>query len=143
MASLIKKTSGALPFSCGEAFDLAADIESYPSFLPGWISAHIERRESNVCWVDQIVGLGPIRLQFASQAVLHRPERIEVSSTQAPFRQFNLTWLFEALPSGACRVSVAAQIETRSRLLQHLVDRVLPTAVEDVITAFEARLHGA
>lgn len=143
MASLIKKTSGALPVSCGEAFDLAADIESYPSFLPGWISAHIVRRESDVCWVDQVVGLGPIQLQFSSQAVLHRPERIEVTSRQAPFRQFNLTWLFEALPSGACQVSVAAQIETQSRLIQHLVDRVLPSAIEDVVTAFEARLHRA
>jgi coenzyme Q-binding protein COQ10 len=143
MASLIKKTSGALPFSCGVAFDLAADIESYPSFLPGWISAHIQRREANVCWVDQVVGLGPIRLQFSSQAVLHRPERIEVTSTQAPFRQFNLTWLFEALPSAACRVSVAAQIETQSMLIQHLVDGVLPSALDDMVTAFEARLHRA
>jgi coenzyme Q-binding protein COQ10 len=141
MASLIKKTSGALPVSCGEAFDLAADIESYPSFLPGWISAHIVRRESDVCWVDQVVGLGPIQLQFLSEAVLHRPERIEVTSTQAPFRQFNLTWLFEALPSGACQVSVIAQIETQSGLIQLLVDRVLPSALDNVVAAFEARLH--
>jgi len=141
MASLIKKSSGALPFSCVAAFDLAADIESYPSFLPGWISAHIQRRDENICWVDQVIGLGPIRLEFSSQAVLHRPERIEVTSMQAPFRQFNLTWLFEALPSGACQVSVIAQIETQSRLIQHLVDRVLPTALDDVVTAFVARLH--
>ena len=91
MASLISKTSGVLPFSCEQAFDLAVDIEAYPSFLPGWISARIQRRESNVCWVEQVVGLGPIRLQFTSQAVFHRPERIEVTSTQAPFRQFSLT----------------------------------------------------
>ena len=143
MASLIKKTSGALPFNCGEAFDIAADIESYPSFLPGWISAHIQRRESNICWVDQVIGLGPIRLQFSSRAVLHRPERIEVTSTQPPFRQFNLTWLFEALPSAGCRVSVVAQIETQSSLIQHLVDRLLPSALDDVVAAFEARLHRA
>jgi coenzyme Q-binding protein COQ10 len=143
MASLIKKNSGALSVSCGEAFDLAADIESYPSFLPGWISAHIQKRDANICWVDQVIGLGPIQLQFSSQAVLHRPERIEVTSTQAPFRQFNLTWLFEALPSGACQVSVIAQIETQSRLIQQLVDSVLPTALDDVVTAFVARLHRA
>ena len=148
MASLIKKTSGALPVSCGEAFDLAADIESYPSFLPGWISAHIVRRESDVCWVDQVIEFGPLRLEFSSQAVLHRPERIEVTSTQAPFRQFSLTWLFEALPSdaltfGSCQVSVIAQIETQSGLIQHLVDSVLPSGLDDVVAAFEARLHRA
>ena len=143
MASLIKKTSGALPFSCEQAFDLAADIESYPGFLPGWISARILKRESNVCWVDQVVGFVSIQLPFTSRAVLHRPDRIDVVSTQAPFRQFSLTWLFEAVPPKGCRVSVLAQIETQSRLIQHLVDRMVPSAVEDTVAAFEARLQGA
>jgi coenzyme Q-binding protein COQ10 len=143
MASLIKKSSGALPFSREQAFDLAADIESYPSFLPGWISARIQKRESNVCWVDQVVGFGPIQLPFTSRAVMHRPERIEVASTQAPFRQFSLTWLFEAVPPNGCRVSVVAQIQTESGLIQHLIDRILPSAIDEVIAAFEARLEGA
>jgi coenzyme Q-binding protein COQ10 len=143
MASLIRKTSGELPFTCEQAFDLAADIESYPGFLPGWISARIQKRESNVCWVDQVVGFGPVQLPFSSQATLHRPDRIDVVSMEAPFRQFSLTWLFEAAPPGGCRVSVVAQIETQSGLIQHLVDRVLPSAVDEIVAAFEARLQGA
>jgi coenzyme Q-binding protein COQ10 len=136
---MIEKVSGVLPFSCEQMFDLAADIERYPEFLTGWISARIQKRESNICYVDQVVGLGPVRLQFTSKAVFHRPQRIEVTSTEAPFRQFRLAWLVAAVPSAGCRVSVAADIVLQSDIMQHIVRRILPTAVEDIVTAFEAR----
>lgn len=136
---MIKKASGDLPFSCEQVFDLAADIERYPEFLKGWISARIQKRESNICYVDQVVGLGPVRLQFTSKAVLYRPERIEVTSTEAPFRQFRMTWLVAAASPAGCRVSVATEIELQSGIMQHIVNKILPAAVDDVITAFEAR----
>jgi coenzyme Q-binding protein COQ10 len=136
---VIKKASGVLPFSCEQVFDLAADIERYPEFLRGWISARIQKRESNICYVAQVVGLGPIRLQFTSKAVLYRPERIEVTSAEAPFRRFSLSWLVAAVPPVGCRVSVAAEIELESKLMRTIVNQFLPAAVDDVITAFEAR----
>src|ERR1700722_17704314 len=91
MTSVITRTSAMLPFTCEQAFDVAADIEHYPEFLKGWISARIQSRESNICCVDQVVGMGPLRLQFMSRAILHPPARIEVTSTQAPFRLFSLS----------------------------------------------------
>ncbi len=137
---MIEKAGGTLPFSCEQVFDLAADIERYPEFLTWWISARIQKRESNVCYVEQVLGFGPIRLQFASAAVLHRPERIDVTSTDLPFRRYGLSWLIAAIPAG-CRISVVAEIELRSGFLQHVVNQFLPTAVDDIVTAFEARAH--
>ena len=138
---MIIETKGrALPFSSEQAFDLAADIERYPEFLRGWISARIRRREGDVCYVDQVLGLGPARVHFASKAVLHRPERIVVSSSEAPFRQFCLAWNFETVPNGVgCLVSLSAALDLRSTLLQRIIDRALPTAIADVVAAFETR----
>ena len=136
---MIERATGTLPFSCEQMFDLAADIERYPDFLRGWISARIQKRESNICYVDQVVGLGPVRLQFTSKAVLYRPERIEVTSAEAPFRHFGLSWQVTAVPPAGCRVSVAAEAELQLRMLQRIVNQLLPAAVDDVITAFEAR----
>jgi coenzyme Q-binding protein COQ10 len=138
---VIERASGTLPFSCEQVFDLAADIERYPEFLGGWISARIRKREPDICYVDQVVGLGPIRLQFTSKAVLNRPESIEVTSTEPPFRRFRLSWLVAAVPPAGCRIRVAAEMELQSRMMQHIVNQILPAAVDDVITAFEARAH--
>jgi len=120
-------------------FDLAADIERYPEFLHWWIAARIRTRDSNICYVEQVLGLGPVRLQFASKALLRRPERIDVTSSDPPFRRFILSWLFESLASAGCRASIVAELEFRSRLLQQVADRVLPATVADIIAAFEAR----
>jgi coenzyme Q-binding protein COQ10 len=136
---VIEQVTRTLHCSCEQAFDIAADIERYPDFLTGWISARIQKRESNICYVEQVVGLGPIRLQFTSKAVLHRPERIEVTSAEAPFRHFRLSWQVTAVPPAGCRVSVAAEAKLQSRMMQRIVNQLLPAAVDDVITAFEAR----
>jgi coenzyme Q-binding protein COQ10 len=139
--SVSNRSTGPLPYTREQAFDLAADIERYPEFLKGCVSACVQRRESDVCYVEQVIGLGPVRWRFTSKAVLHRPERIEVTSTESPFRLFSLSWLIAALPSTGCRVSVAASIELESRILQAMMYRFLPAAVDEVITAFEARAH--
>jgi coenzyme Q-binding protein COQ10 len=139
VAIVIEKVGRTLPFSCEQVFDLAADIERYPEFLKGWISVRIKKQESNICYVEQVLGLGPVRLQFASRAVLRRPERIDVTSTDPAFRHFSLSWLIAAIPPNDCRLSIAAELELQSGFLQRVVDELLPAAVDDIIAAFEAR----
>jgi coenzyme Q-binding protein COQ10 len=128
-----------LPFSREQVFDLAADIEHYPDFLRGWTTAQVRRRESNICYVDQVVGLGPLRVRFSSKAVLLRPVRIDITSSDPPFRRFSLSWLVESVPSVGCRVSIITELQLQSRFLQQAVDVVLPDRVADIIEAFEAR----
>jgi coenzyme Q-binding protein COQ10 len=137
----IDTVSRLLPFSCEQLFDLAADVERYPQFLPAWKSARIVKREANVLDVEQILGIGPVRLSFGSRTVLQRPERIEVTSSEPPFRHYRLTWLFAPGPAVSCRLSVTVDLALRSNLLQHVVQRVLPASIAGAIAAFEARAN--
>lgn len=137
----IDKVSRSLPFTCEQVFDLAADVERYSEFLPGWISAQIVTREGTVLHVEQVLGIGPVRLRFDSRTVLHRPTRIDVTSSDRPFRHYSLTWVFAPGPAGSCNLGVTVDLELLSGLLQHAVDRVLPGSIEGVICAFEARAH--
>lgn len=128
-----------------QLFDLVADVERYPEFVRGWSAARIRRRDGDHYETDQIVGFGPLRLRFATRTLLRRPDRIDVVSDEPPFRHFALSWLFEPQPPG-CRVTLIAELELRSRLLQRLVERILPQSVADLVAAFEARaraLYGA
>jgi coenzyme Q-binding protein COQ10 len=136
---MIQRTGRPLPFSCEQVFDVAADIERYPEFLRGWIAARIIRREAEVYYVEQTLGLGPMRVHFSSRAVVQRPQRIDVSSTDHPFRQFQLSWLVQANEAGGCRVSIITDMQLRSRLLQHAADASLAATVDDILGAFESR----
>lgn len=128
-----------LPYRAEQMFDLAADVERYPEFLPLWIYVRILRLEPGACYTEQAVGLGPLRLQFESRALLLRPRRIDVTSDDPQFSNFRLSWIFQARPGGWCMVRLAAVIELRSRLLHRAADRALRGAAGDIIAAFEAR----
>lgn len=138
---LTEKAVRSLPYNAELLFDLAADVERYPEFLRWWIAARIRKREGDVYYTEQVLGLGPVRIQFSSKTFLHRPERIEVCSEQSPFRQFHLVWKFVPETAGGCQVSLAAKVEFRSRVLEKIVAQVLPTVIGEIISAFEARAY--
>ncbi|MGA2024137.1 MAG: type II toxin-antitoxin system RatA family toxin [Steroidobacteraceae bacterium] len=139
MSTTIEKFGRLLPHSGEQLFDLVADVERYPEFLPGWISARILRREGNVCDVEQVLGFGPVRLPFVSRAVLHRPSRIDIGSDDAHFRHYSQSMLVWAQPAGGARLSIVARLELSSALLQPFASRMLPDSIEQSIAAFEAR----
>ncbi|MFO1107560.1 MAG: type II toxin-antitoxin system RatA family toxin [Bradyrhizobium sp.] len=128
-----------LPYTAEQLFDLAADVESYPEFLPLWISARIRKRDGNEYHTDQVLGLGPFRIEFGSRTVLQRPSRIDVTSTDFPFRRFRMTWTFEPQPDAACKVTGFSDFELRLSVFQGIYDQVLPNTIGDIMAAFEKR----
>jgi coenzyme Q-binding protein COQ10 len=138
---LIESVGRVLPFTAAQIFDLVADIERYPEFLPWWISATITKREVDTWFVEQVLGRGPVRVRFASRAVLMRPEFIDITSSDLPFRQFTLRIRVVPNASAGCSLSISARVELRSLILQQLMQRVLATSIDDIIGAFEGRAH--
>lgn len=138
---MIERFGRALPFSREQMFDIAADIERYPDFLKGWISARITQRHANILQVDQEVGFGPVHLRFAATAVMQRPERLDVTLTDVSFNHFALSWIIASIPPEGCRMSIAVSIELKSVFLQYAVTPFLPTAIDEIILAFEARAY--
>lgn len=134
---LSERAERRLPFESAALFDLAADIEQYPLYLPGWREVHIEQRQGDGCRAIQTVGFGPAQLRFRTDAALHRPERIEVTSDDPQFRHFYLGWRFEGVRRGECRVELAVELELRSFLLQRSMEWLGPSVVGDALQAFE------
>ena len=66
-------------------FELIADIESYPRFMPGWREARIIGRAERRQVVWQTVSLAGIRVGFVSAAAIDRPHHLEIRSDEARF----------------------------------------------------------
>lgn len=131
----------ALAYTPEQLFDLAAEVERYPEFLPWWIAARVRKRVGNVYYSDQVIGFELFRAHFVSKTVLARPERIDVTSSDRLFRRFALTWLFEPLPGSGCQVQLLFDLELRSKLTHELFRRTIDSTGESIIAAFEARAH--
>lgn len=123
-----------------QIFDLVADVERYPEFLPMWEEAKIVKRGRNVYHTDQVVRVGLLRTQFRSKTALRRPRHIEVTSCDGFFRRFSIGWHFAQAPGGeGCEVVCDLVWEVHSSMLQSILQLALAEAGRSIITAFERR----
>lgn len=127
-----------LPYSPKQLFDLVADVERYPEFLPWAVAARITRHEGNVIDADLVIGFKMIRESFSSRVVLAEPSRIDVSYTKGPFKYLNNHWIFNPQDDG-CEIDFYVDFEFRSRLLQRMIGALFNEAVRRMVSAFEAR----
>ncbi|MGC2854019.1 type II toxin-antitoxin system RatA family toxin [Novispirillum sp. DQ9] len=126
-------------YSPQHMFDLVADVERYPEFLPTWQAVRVRNRRDDGYDTDQVVRLGPVRHTFTTHTALERPGLIRVVSTQAPFRVFELHWNFNVADDGGCRISLDARFELRYRALSALGALLSRDSVDRMITSFEDR----
>lgn len=128
-----------LPYTPEQLFDLVADVERYPEFLPWAVAARIRSREGNVVTADLMIGFKMFRERFTSRVVLDRPRRIDVSYTEGPFRYLNNHWVFEPMPGGGTCIDFFVDFEFRSAILQRLIGMLFNEAVRRMVHAFEMR----
>ncbi len=135
-----------LPYSPEQMFDLVADIEKYPEFLPWCMAARIRTAQGNEVLADLVIGFKMYRERFGSRVTLERPGRIHVSYFDGPFRYLENQWLFEPAPGGHCRIDFYVDFEFKSRMLQKVIEVLFNEAVRRMVAAFESRarkLYGA
>jgi coenzyme Q-binding protein COQ10 len=128
-----------LPFTPDQLFDVVADIEKYPEFLPWCIATRIRRREGKVIHADMVIGFKMFRERFTTKDVLDPPRRIDVSYHDGPFRYLNNHWIFEPHGEGHCELDFYIDFEFHSRLFQKMMGVIFNEAVKIMVTAFEKR----
>lgn len=127
-----------LPYSPDTLFDLVADIQAYPEFLPWCVGARVLRREDNVVFADLVIGFKMVRETFTSKVTLNRPGRIDVEYEKGPFKHLKNHWEFNPHPDG-CLIDFYIDFEFRSRLLRRLIEPLFHEAVRRMVSSFEIR----
>ncbi len=128
-----------LPYAPEQLFDLVADVERYPEFLPWCLAARIRERADNVISADLLIGFRMVRERFTSRVALDRPSRIDVSYAEGPFRHLSNHWDFVSQPGGKTLIDFYVDFEFRSRVLQKLIGVLFNEAVKRMVGAFEGR----
>jgi coenzyme Q-binding protein COQ10 len=128
-----------LPYTPSQLFDLVADVERYPDFVPWILAARIRRRTAHNIWTDMTVGTGFLRRQFTTVAVLDRPHRIAVSSHDPAFERFEQRWTFEPASAGGTNLVYHVDLKFRSRLLRALLAPSFRGRAGAIIAAFDRR----
>ncbi len=131
-----------VPYTPDQMFDLVADVERYPEFLPWCVAARIRSRNGPVFFADLVIGFKMVRERYTSKAVLDRPgHRIDVTYAEGPFHHLNNHWFFEPAEDGGTHIDFFVDFDFRSRILQTLIGALFNEAVRLMVHAFEKRAH--
>jgi coenzyme Q-binding protein COQ10 len=142
------RTTRRVPFTPRQMFDLVADVERYPEFLPLCEALTVRRREREgaveILIADMTAGYKAIRETFTSRVRLDAA-RLEVTTVgvqgaMGPFGRLENRWLLGAAPAGGgCDVDFTIAYELKSMMLQMLVGALFDRAFARYTEAFEAR----
>jgi coenzyme Q-binding protein COQ10 len=138
--STIQRVRHAAP----EMFDLVADVEHYPEFVPLCRALSVRKRtregDKDVIVADMTVAYKLVRETFTSRITLDRPNlKILVEYLEGPFRRLNNTWSFRTVDEQKCDVEFFIAYEFRSRMLGVLMGAMFDAAFRRFAAAFERR----
>ena len=143
------KTTQILPFTPQQMFDLVADIEAYPEFLP--LCEALRVRDRRTCAdghpqliADMTCGYKSIRETFTSRVTLDAPRHeILVEYIDGPFSHLHNHWRFEPAPKSASSAAAHFHIDYafKSPLLGMLVGTMFDHAFRRFLVAFEQRAN--
>lgn len=128
-----------VPFRPEQLFDLVADVERYPEFVPWWVAARVRRREEGAYYTDQVIRVSMVSQRFTTRTALRRPDWIDVTSDEKPFKKLEIRWRFEPAPGGRCRVRLDLLFHFKSVALGKMLGIVSGEAAHMLINAFEER----
>lgn len=143
------RTTRRVAFTPRQMFDLVADVDRYPQFLPlcEGLTVSSRQREGEgdreVLIAAMTVGYKAIRETFTSRVTMD-PARLTVTAQGAPelggpFRRLDNTWSFREAPGGQCDVGFDITYEFKSMMLQALVGALFERAFRRYTRAFEER----
>ncbi len=137
-------TTRRVRHAASQMFDLVADVEHYPEFVPLCQSLTVRKRikegDKDIIVADMTVAYKLVRETFTSRVTLDRPNlQILDEYLEGPFRRLNNRWNFRAVNSGACDVEFFIAYEFRSRALGMLMGAVFDAAFRRFAGAFERR----
>ncbi|PVA11727.1 ubiquinone-binding protein [Pelagivirga sediminicola] len=135
-----------LPYSAQQMYDLVADVDNYPEFLPWNSAARVRSRTpqddgSEVMEADLVISFKVFREKFTSRVVLWPAEKkIDTKYLDGPFKHMISKWQFTDT-EGGCAVDFHVDFEFRNRLLQSAAGLFFYEAMQRIVRAFERRAH--
>jgi coenzyme Q-binding protein COQ10 len=132
--------------NAAQMFDLVADVERYPEFVPLCKALKVrsrkpeaEGRETLVA--NMTVGYKLIRETFTSRVMLDKPRlKVVVQYIDGPFSRLENVWTFkDEAESESSRVGFFIDYEFRSRTLGALMGSMFDAAFRKFAAAFEQR----
>ncbi len=131
--------SALLAFSADELYRLVGDVESYPQFLPGCVSARVESAGETLVRARLGFKVKGLSDSFATENRMEQGTRIHMKLLEGPFKQLSGAWEFQPLAERACKVTLKISLDFGNRMLESTLAPFINSAIGSVMDAFKQR----
>jgi len=139
------RTTRRVQHSAADMFDLVADMDRYPEFVPLCERMRVRGRAQveegvEVATAAMTVSYKLISETFVTRVTLNKPELwIRVEYLQGPFSVLDNRWSFRPVTEQSCDVEFFIRYEFKSRMLGMLMGAMFDVAFRKFEQAFERR----
>jgi coenzyme Q-binding protein COQ10 len=135
--------SRIVPYTVDLMFQVVADVERYPEFLPWVVALRVKSRSLEgpleIVIAEMAVGYRALRERYTSRITLnHASCSVDVVAIEGPFRCLENHWRF-APEGGGARVDFRVAFEFSNRLLQAAAGAAFEKVLLKMADAFETR----
>ena len=128
-----------VPHSASQMFDLVADVEKYPQFMPWCGGASVSSRDKNGMQASITISLAGIKQTFTTRNTHQYPSCIELELVDGPFSALKGRWEFIPLTEDACKVLFTLNYAFSNRALETIVGPIFNRIATSFIDSFTQR----
>jgi len=122
-----------------QMFELVSDFERYPEFLPGCRRASVLEQGEGYLIGRMTLAKGGVEQSVTTRNNLERPERIDLSLVDGPFKRLSGRWHFREMGEDACKIELEMDFEFSNRLLGMAFGRLFQQVAGQLVDAFTRR----
>lgn len=121
-------------------FDLVANFDDYPQFLPFCDRAIAKPVNDNQIEGTLFINRGPFKQSFTTRNTFHPKEKIIIELVNGPFRQLEGEWRFEDSTSGSL-VTLDLTFDMKNSLLKFAMSGVFEVIAKSMVDSFCKEAH--
>ena len=123
-----------------KVFDVVADIERYPEFLPGWQKVSIKEANGHTVVAEQELGIATFSWCFNSRAVFEQPSHIHVSALDGPFQHLDIDWRFESFDENHTQIYLTIKTDSAPGPQYQFLHALVSSSTHSILDRFRERV---
>jgi len=131
--------SAMVEYSAEQMFQLVDDIAAYPEFLPWCGGAEEQNRDEKNVRASVTIQKGSINKTFTTQNHLNKPQSIELTLVDGPFKELRGEWRFKSLSDKGCKITFNLDFKFSNMVVGMAVGPIFNQVANTFVDSFVER----
>ena len=124
-----------------EIYNLIANVESYPNFIPFITKVDLLKSYDNIKEYELSVGFKIFKEKFSTKDIFYKNKKIEIYLISGPFKNLYSQWTFEIISNTTTKVGFEINFEFKSSILARSFSKIFEISQRNIFLYFVSQLN--